>query len=78
MNNGSVQQAICKDVIGVTTFSNSDLGLYIKILKRNIMCKGGSLASHFYLIREIKKMFNGFWRCKWLFKIVEESTIDEE
>lgn len=60
MNNGSVQQAICKDVIGVTIFSNSDLGPYIKILKWNIMCKGGSLASHFYLIREIKKCLMDF------------------
>ena len=32
---------IYKDVIGVTTFSNSDLGHYIKKIKTNIMCKSG-------------------------------------
>ena len=42
---------IYRDVVGVTTFFNSNLGHYIK---KNVMCKGGYIVSHLFWIREIK------------------------
>ena len=52
---------VCKDVVGVTIFFNSDLGYYIKKIK-NVIFKGGYSVPQFFWIKEIEHIY-------WISKI---------
>ena len=62
---------IYKDVICVTIFSSSDLGHYIKKIKNKYSVQEWLVSVPLLLDKRN-------WGCKWLFKIVEESTVHEE
>ena len=71
-NNGSIQQTICKDVICVKTFSNSNFSHYIKKIKTKYNVQGWLLSVPLLLDKRNIPCFMDFEYVKGFLKLLKK------